>query len=286
MVKKIGFALGGGGGRGAAHIGVLGELERLGVRPDLITGTSIGGLLGALYAAGLDAAHLTEFFHQLQIDRLFALPGNSASLVHNNKLEKLLEETIGRIHFKDLSIPLAVTATDLPRRKLVVLDEGDLISAILATTALPIVLPPVLRNDLVLVDGGLLNNVPFDIAYARGATHVLAIDLSHSTPYSLPSESALTPSGRLARIWQMSRLFGTWQVLSAVMDIITEQSLQTRLALTGPDVLIQPFIDTIGMLDFHRLEEGIAAGRTAVQAIEEELHLFRRDESPPENNEI
>jgi NTE family protein len=269
MPRRIGFALGGGGGRGSAHIGALIELERLGIRPDLITGTSIGGLLGALYAAGLDAAHLTEFFHQLQVEKLYALPGSSASLAHNNKLEKLLEESIGRLHFKDLSISLAVTATDLRRRKLVVLDEGDLISAILATTALPIVLPPVLRDGLVLVDGGLLNNVPFDVAYARGATHVLAVDLSNAAPYGAMGETP--PAGRIARFWQTTRLFGTWQVLNAIVDIVTEQSLQTRLALTEPDVLIRPFIDTIGILDFHRLEDGIAAGRTAVQALEETL---------------
>lgn len=285
MVKKIGFALGGGGGRGSAHIGALLELERLGIRPQLITGTSIGGLLGALYAAGLDATGLAEFFHQLQVDKLYALPGSSASLAHNNKLEKLLEETIGRLHFNDLSIPLAVTATDLRRRKLVVLDEGDLISAILATTALPIVLPPVLRHDLVLVDGGLLNNVPFDVAYARGATHVLAVDLSNAAPYGGMSDVA-SPASRFARYWQTTRLFGTWQVLNAIVDIITEQSLQTRLALTEPDVLVRPFIDTIGILDFHRLDDGILAGRTAVQEVEETLlSLFQADPPAIENHE-
>lgn len=269
MPKRIGFALGGGGGRGSAHIGALLELERLAIRPDLIIGTSIGGMLGALYAAGVDANGLGEFFHQLQVDKLYALPGSSVSLAHNNKLEKLLEETIGRLHFNDLSIPLAVTATDLRRRKLVVLDEGDLISAVLATTALPIVLPPVLRDGLVLADGGLLNNVPFDVAYARGATHVIAIDLSNASPYGGADETP--PVSRFARYWQTTRLFGTWQVLNAIVDIVTMQSLQTRLALTEPDVLLQPFIDTIGILDFHRWEEGILAGKTAVQEIEETL---------------
>ena len=278
MEKKFAFALGGGGGRGSAHIGVLTEFERLGIRPDLITGTSIGGMLGALYAAGLDASGLQEFFRQLQVDRLYALPGNSFSLANNNKLEKLLEQTIGRLHFADLEIPLAVTATDIRRHKLVVLDDGDLISAVLATTALPIVLPPVERNGLVLIDGGLLNNVPFDVAYARGATHVLAVDLTNAAPYGATGEAAPPPPGRFARILKVPQLFGTWQVLNAVMDIITEQSLQTRLALTQPDVLIQPFVDTIGVLDFHRLEEGVAAGETAVQEIEAQLQTLLQGE--------
>jgi NTE family protein len=279
MDKKIAFALGGGGGRGSAHIGVLMEFERLGIRPALITGTSIGGMLGALYAAGLDAARLMDFFRQLQVDKLYALPGNSFSLTNNNKLEKLLEQTIGRLHFSDLQIPLAVTATDIRRHKLVVLDDGDLISAILATTALPIVLPPVERNGLILIDGGLLNNVPFDVAYARGATHVLAVDLTNAAAYGVNGEAVPQPTGRFSRIMKIPQLFGTWQVLNAVMDIVTEQSLQTRLALTEPDVLIQPFIDTIGVLDFHRLEEGVAAGVTAVQEIETQLQTLLKGEA-------
>jgi len=279
MDKKIAFALGGGGGRGSAHIGVLMEFERLGIRPALITGTSIGGMLGALYAAGLDAARLMDFFRQLQVDKLYALPGNSFSLTNNNKLEKLLEQTIGRLHFSDLQIPLAVTATDIRRHKLVVLDDGDLISAILATTALPIVLPPVERNGLILIDGGLLNNVPFDVAYARGATHVLAVDLTNAAAYGVNGEAVPQPTGRFSRIMKIPQLFATWQVLNAVMDIVTEQSLQTRLALTEPDVLIQPFIDTIGVLDFHRLEEGMAAGVTAVQEIETQLQTLLKGEA-------
>ncbi|MBK6324399.1 MAG: patatin-like phospholipase family protein [Chloroflexi bacterium] len=277
MDKKIGFALGGGGGRGAAHIGVLTAFERLGIRPDLITGTSIGGMLGALYAAGLDANGLADFFRQLQVDKMFALPANSFSLASNNKLAKLLEQTIGRLHFADLQIPLAVTATDIRRHKLVVLDDGDLISAVLATSALPIVLPPVERNGLVLIDGGLLNNVPFDVAYARGAMHVLAVDLTNAAEYGANGEQ-IPPGGVRSRILKVPKLFGTWQVLNAVMDIVTEQSLKTRLALTEPDFLIRPFLDTIGVLDFHRLEEGIAAGVTAVHEIEPQLQTLLQGE--------
>jgi NTE family protein len=278
MDVKIGLALGGGGGRGSAHIGVLTEFERLGIRPALITGASIGGMLGALYAAGLDAAGLTAFFRQLQVDKLYSLPGGSFSLANNNKLERLLEQTMGRLSFGDLQIPLAVTATDIRRHKLVVLDEGDLISAVLATSALPVVLPPVERNGLVLMDGGLLNNVPFDVAYARGATHVIAVDLTNAAPYATNKEQMSPAPDRLTRVLRWTQLYGAWQVLNAVMDIITEQSLQTRLALTSPDVLIQPFIDTIGILDFHRLEEGVLAGKTAVADIEETLLAILKGE--------
>jgi NTE family protein len=260
---KLGLALGGGGGRGAALIGVLAELERLGVRPDLIVGTSIGGLLGALYAAGVDVAGLEAFFRQMHVDNLFAWPKDSWSLVSNKKIERLLEQTIGRPDFTDLKIPLAVTATDLVHHRLMVLDEGDVITAVLATTALPIILPPVEYNGFVLVDGGLLNNVPFDVAYARGATHVIAVDITNAATDE-DARPSTPPSGRIDRLLKYTQRYGAYQVMTGVIDIITTQSLKTRLALSEPHVLIRPSIGTIGLLDFNRMDEGIAAGKTAV----------------------
>ena len=89
---------------------------------------------------------------------------------------------------------------------------------LLATSALPIVLPPVERNGLVLIDGGLLNNVPFDVAYARGAMHVLAVDLTNAAEYGANGEQ-IPPGGVRSRILKVPKLFGTWQVLNAVMDL-------------------------------------------------------------------
>ncbi|RMD48211.1 MAG: patatin, partial [Candidatus Thermofonsia bacterium] len=174
-MKKIGLALGGGGARGSAHIGVLIELEQLGIRPDLIVGTSIGGMLGALYAAGLTTDELTLFFTKLNLSQLYTLPGSTAALTGTVKIESLLEKTIGRPSFDQLKYPLAVVTCDLVSRKVVVLDEGDVITAVLSTIAIPLLFPPVEKNGMALVDGGLMNNTPFDIALARGAAHTIAV---------------------------------------------------------------------------------------------------------------
>jgi NTE family protein len=268
---KIGLALGGGGARGAAHIGALMALEQMGIRPDLITGTSIGGLIGALVAAGLPPNDLAAFFQKVNLSQMYSLPGSAPGLSSTGKIEKLLVETIGRITFADLQIPLAVAATDLVGRKVVILDEGDVITAVLASIAIPILFPPVKREGMALVDGGLLNNLPFDIARARGATCVIAVDLSNSAPYGTPAEPAPPASGILERALAITQRQRTWQVLSAVADIITMQSFNARMAIAPPDVLLRPDMSTIGIFDFHRLDEGITVGKTAVLDAEKQI---------------
>ncbi len=264
MSDKFGLTLGGGGARGAAHIGVIAELERVGVYPDLVTGTSIGGMIGALLAVGFSAKQLTAFFEKLTIAGMYSLPGTLPAFSNNNKIEKLLQEMIGGITFADLNIPLALVATDVVHRKPVILDEGDLITAVLATIALPLVLPPVERNGHTLVDGGILNNVPFDVARARGANFVLAIDLTNTASYGMTSQNVPTTGSVIERVLNITQRNLTWQMLSTVVDIITVQSLNTRLAISRPEILLQPDLGTIGILDFHRWEEGFAAGKTAV----------------------
>lgn len=265
-MKRLGLTLGGGGARGAAHIGVLAELERLDIQPDLITGCSIGGMLGALLATGLNTESIQSFFQKLSVSSIYVLPRKEPALSQNSKIEKLLEDTIGRPTFDELSIPLAVVATDLVSRQLVVIDEGDVITAVLATIALPMILPPIERDGRFLVDGGMLNNVPFDVAVARGASAVIAVDLTHSAPYGTENDAPPPPtSGVVGRVLNRTQRYKSWQMLTSVVDIVTTQSMNTRLALSKPDLLLRPYLGTIGFLDFHRWEEGIEAGKTAVR---------------------
>lgn len=268
---RFGLALGGGGARGGAHAGVIVELERLGLRPDLITGASMGGLIGALYAAGQTPAQISHFLEAFSITQLFSMPGSAPAVMGSIKIEKMLEETLGRIQFSDLSIPLAVATVDLVARKEVILDEGDLISAVLATMALPVALPPVERDGRLLIDGGVLNNVPFDVARARGATYVLAVDLTNTAPFGAPAPPTPTAGGVIERMLSFTQRQRTWQVLSTVTDIITGNSLNVRLAVSQPDLLLRPDLGTIGLFDFHRWEEAIEAGRTAVLGHERSL---------------
>ncbi len=272
---KIGLALGGGGARGAAHFGVLKELDRLGIVPDLITGTSVGGLVGAMVAAGHSMDQMTTFFQKLSLTAIYALPNSVPAFSSNAKVERMLEELFGRITFADLKIPLAVVTADLVSRREVILDEGDLVSAIMATTSLPVLLPPVIRDGCALVDGGVLNNTPFDIARGRGATFVIAVDLSNTLPYEIEPEAKSSGSSLLDAL-PIPHTRRTWQVISAINDIISSTSLNARLALHPPDILLQPEMDKVAFFDSTQWKEGMAAGQAAVLEVEDQFVKLKK----------
>jgi NTE family protein len=271
---KLGIAFGGGGARGAAHVGVLMELERLGIKPDLVTGTSIGGLVGAMVAAGTPVDDMAAFFEEVSFTQLYALPTSIPALSHNSKLKRIIKATIQTETFADLKLPLAVVTVDLVSRKEIILDEGDLLSAVLATMSIPVLLPPIERDGLVLIDGGILNNVPFDVARARGATYVIAIDLTNTAPFGTgddEDDNLYAPTTMLERALAMTRRRRTWQILSTTTDIISSRSLSARLAISQPELIIRPEMGTMGLFDFHRWREGIERGRQAVLEVEDEL---------------
>ena len=274
---KFALALGGGGARGSAHIGAIREMQKIGLcPPTLITGTSIGGYIGALLCAGYDLETIERHFSKLSLGSLVSVPTKSAGLFNTTKGEGHLVKILGRINFEQLQIPLAVVTVDLISRREIVLDNGDLVSAIMATTALPIVAPPVERNGMMLIDGGVLNNVPFDVARARGATHVVAIDLSHSAPYGTPTpKSATSPPGLLGRALAVTQRRPLWQVVTSLSDIIAASGVRARLAIAPPDILIQPDIGTIGLVDFYRMADGIHAGILAAQAVAIDLQKLK-----------
>jgi NTE family protein len=269
--KAFGLALGGGGARGSVHIGILIELEKQGLRPDIVTGTSIGGLVGALIATGLNSEEITEFFRHMRFGKMYAMPWQKPALMDTRRLKSQLLKTIGHRTFKDLEIPLALVTTDLVNRVETVIEDGDVVSAVLATTAFPVIFPPVERVGLTLIDGGVLNNTPFDVAMARGAQHVLAIDLSNSAPYG--TKVPYPPRNNiLTRFLTRAQRDPMYQATSTLADIMTAQNVNENLQEAQPDLFLRPDVGSIGLFDFHRLEEGIAAGQIAAYEARSELN--------------
>jgi NTE family protein len=274
-MKRFGLTLGGGGARGGAHIGVLLEMERLGLKPDLITGSSIGGLIAGLLGASLSLDDVTDFLADLRLNQSYSPPRDLISLASHTRLEQMLVATIGRPVFADLRFPVAMVATDLAAGKALVMREGDVVSAILATTAIPGVLPPVQRGGHLLIDGAIFNNTPFDVARALGASDVLAVDLTRVAGYGAPApvdtvvEATLTERG-------LGGLISTpmSKVLLSVFDMLLTQSLRAHLAVTPPDLLLQPWLGTIGVLDFFRLQEAIETGRAAFLEQERQIRAL------------
>lgn len=266
--RKIGLVLGGGGARGLAHIGVLRVLEREGIPIDLIAGTSMGGLVGALYAAGIpldeleqEVGKLSRFSEQL---RLLDISISAAGLsVRGRRIYNYMADLLGEeLTFADLGIPLAMVAVDLKTGRDIVLQGGLVIDAVRASISIPGIFMPMELGDYRLVDGGVLNNVPVDVATAMGATHTIAIDVLPGFSRDIQANQALEPPAQIP--FAPLYLNETYHVLMIMIAALTE----SRLRQSPADLLIRPDLpDNVTLLTgFHQSTDIIAAGEAATEA--------------------
>ena len=258
---RLGLALGGGGARGLCHIGVWRVLEELDIRPDVLAGTSMGGLLGALIAAGHDAASLEKIARSVDWPRLINW-GLTGGILSSERLRAWLRELLPDT-FEELQIPLVLTAADVVEGQTRYLNTGDLITAIQATTAYPGALEPVTVGDSVLVDGGILNQIPVDGVRFLGAQRVIAVDATTLEPLERPQAGARTRTRR-------SPATSLRQAMRAI-DVMQAQLTTVRLSLYRPDVLISPPIEGMTVADFRSSGVAIAAGEEATRARAEKL---------------
>ncbi len=278
LMKKIGLTLGGGGAKGFAHIPILEVFDELGIKPHCITGTSIGAILGALYASGHSAADIVEMIEHLMVPR----NASFKEIIHNKDAFKVLslidphfsfkpqglikgEKFFGFLYeqmqvstFEELEIPLKTVATDFWGRKPVVFDSGDLLPAVRASMAIPYIFTPVLSNDRVLVDGGLMNNVPHDLLDPECDLRI-AVDIMGNTS-TLPNK---TPS-------PVEAIFHTYQVM---MDAMAQEKLRNHPV----DIYVQPPLLDIEMLDFHKAEAIYKQGLTAKDGFKRKLDTLLSD---------
>jgi NTE family protein len=271
--RRLGLALGGGGARGLAHIGVIKVFESAGIPVAYLAGSSMGGLIGALYAAGWSGEELEqEVLSRTRFRQMVKLvdlgPSRRGFLVGQRVREQLGDLIGNELSFAQLRIPLALTAVDLCTGKELTLCTGSVLEAVLATTAVPGLMPPVVMNGCQLIDGGVLNNVPTDVARAGGADVIAAVDVNPpfpSNPLQSPEENEKTWP---AIFPQFAQDFYTAELI--MVNALTRM----RIAQSPPDLLIQPPIpDGISIFwGFTRAREAIAAGeasaRQALPAIE------------------
>jgi NTE family protein len=291
FVPRIGLALGGGAARGWAHIGVLRVLEKAGIRPDVIAGTSMGALAGGAWAANrLD--QLEEFARSMTKRRMFGfmdwrIGGNG--LISGGRLAKLLELNFGESMIEDLSIRYAAIATELSSGHEIWLTRGNLIQSMRASYALPGIFTPIKLGGRWLADGALVNPIPVSAARALGARVVIAVNL-HSDVFG--KGTVIQDSGPLAEeepplqapAAKPRRLFGNVfglprqrvqtppdgpRGISTVMmdafNITQDRISRSRLAGDPPDVMISPRLNGVGLFEFYRAEESIKAGEEAAE---------------------
>lgn len=176
--KKIGLALGGGAALGMVHIGVIKALEEYGIKPSSLSGTSVGGLISAFYAFGKSSTEMHEIARKLRWLDITDFTISKLGLFSNKKIDALLKKHLKGARFEDADVPFAVVTTDITNGEKVVIKDGLVSEAIMATTCVPGIFVPVEVGDKMLVDGALAENVPTSPLKEMGAEYIMAVDLS------------------------------------------------------------------------------------------------------------
>ena len=268
--KSVGLALGGGGAKGLAHIEVLKVLDKLGVNVVAISGTSIGSIIGSLYAAGNSGAQVDE-----AISEILATPKSIEEALKSERLFgwiELLGVNLGKSHileadgflaelgeyisvdtFEELKIPLKVVAADFWRRREVVFDSGPLMPAVEASFCLPGVFRPIIVDDRALVDGGCVNPVPFDLIRDQ-CDILIAVDVLGKRT---PPDSDLVPG-------MTDALFNTFQIAEKTIA-------KQKMRLSMPDIYIEPEIEDVKVLEFDKADVIAEMSQAECARLEAEL---------------
>lgn len=178
--EKLGLVFSGGSAYGFAHIGVLKVLEENGIKPDIIVGTSMGAIIGGLYSAGMTIEEMCDFtkdFSRKKIIDFSLFTMFKKGLLHGDKVVKLFKSLVGDKNIEDCKTQFACVASDLSSGNEVIFDKGNLVNAMRASMSVPGIFEPVIMDDMVLVDGGVSNNLPVNVARSLGATKVIAVDV-------------------------------------------------------------------------------------------------------------
>ncbi|MBC3860590.1 patatin-like phospholipase family protein [Undibacterium jejuense] len=287
---KVCVVLSGGGARGFAHIGVLKQLEAMHIPIDCIAGTSMGAVIGGLYASGLSASDIEQKLQNLKLNDIAldrverrALPQSvredddryplgatlglsengvrlPAGVVQASQFQELIQNWTAHlpsdINFDQLPIPFRAVATDLETGEMVVFNKGSIHKAIRASMAAPGVFAPTEIDGRLLSDGGLVRNLPVDIARSMGADVVIAVNIG--TP--------LLPRDKLQTLFNVSQ---------QMVNILTEQNVQAQKALLQrQDILIEPDLGNIGFMDFGRSEEATLIGEKAAEKMRTQLQAL------------
>ena len=288
--QRVGVALGGGSARGLAHVGVLRWLEEHHIPVDVLAGTSMGGLIGGSFATGMPAAEIESMLAEIDWDSMFGSSNFQFSNVRRKRdkrdypshlefglkkglvppsslnngqqvdllLSRITAPYYGINTFDDLPTPFRCVAVDLKTARFVVMDRGELATAMRATMSLPLIFPPIEDADRLLVDGAAMNNVPADVVRQMGADRVIAVNVGDLTDRETVSASLLGLAG-------------------ATLDAMMRAN--TMKALDSADVVINVPVTDYGSLDWRRFNDLIREGYGAAEAMKAQLLPLSVDEA-------
>ena len=286
--RKVSLVLSGGGARGLAHIGVIEELEKQGFDIRSISATSMGAVIGGIYAVG----KLQEFknwmytLDKLDVFKLIDFTFSSQGLIKGDRVFNKMKEFIPDTNIEDLKINYAATATDILNNKEVVFTKGSLYEAIRASIAIPTVITPVKTADTILVDGGVMNSIPIDHVERTKDDMLVVVYVNADIPVSKPSMSKIDKDKKqsiyikkikkfqdqLHLVHPKSKIekFGYFDLINKSISILTNHISKLSLEKYPPDVLIEVSHNTCGIFDFYKAEELVEIGRyAAINSINE-----------------
>jgi len=263
--RKIGLALSGGAARGLAHIGVLSVLEKEGIHIDMLAGTSMGALVGAIYAQRRDVAALEAlamYWGARRLSLFGDLTLSRTGLIRGRKIEKMLMEILGDVEFNQLHIPFACVATNIDSGEEVIIKQGLVRKGVRASISVPVILKAVRDEGRYLVDGGLSDQVPVDVLHEMGADFIIAVNVTSNT--QLLQHKSMDG---VEKTKQPSIL----HVMMRTMQIVNRRGLESELS--GTDVTIEPKLEHIGWGDFNRVSECVLQGELATSDAIPEIKL-------------
>lgn len=300
----VGIALGSGSARGWSHIGVIQQLEEMGIRPQVIAGTSIGALVGAVYAAG-QLQDLAEWVQTLTVRDVVGLMDFSFSggVVRGEKLFASFNERHANPNIEDLDQRYVSVCTEMKSGREIWITHGPILTAARASCALPGVFSPVEFGGRWMLDGGLVNPVPVSACRALGADVVIAVNLNaqlvgahlsrasrllveDSASAQADTETELAPGSASGRgFWQRVIGYfessdptrpGLFDVVASSINIMQDRITRSRMAGDPPEITLIPLLEDFALMDFHRAAQAIQEGRDLVRRHEAELRAWTR----------
>ena len=306
MKQKVALVLSGGGARGIAHIGVIEELEKQGFEISSVAGTSMGAVVGGVYALG-KMEEYKNWLYSLDKIKLFSLVDftfSTQGLVKGDKLLNTIRTFIPDANIEELRIPYASVAADIINKKEVVFTTGSLFDAIRASMAIPTVFTPVKTEHGLLIDGGIINNIPIDHVKRVPNDILIAVDVCADVPIDKPivakteiiAEQSIYQKkikdfyDQLHKIMPLSHeekeeKLGYFNLINKALSLMTYRITQMMLEKYSPDILINVSRHCCGIFDFYRAGEMVETGRhAAIKSIEEYNRVLKQ--RPPGNREV
>ncbi len=256
MKQKVSLVLSGGGARGIAHIGVIEELEKQGFEIVSVAGTSMGALVGAIYANGKLSAYKEWLctLSKFDVFKLMDFTISKQGFVKGDKIFKKMTDFIGNTNFEDLSIPLSVTATNISLNKEVVFTKGPVDFAVRASVAIPTVMTPVKHNGHILIDGGVINNLPISNLKRFENDILVVVDVNANPINSKPKLK-----------------MNYFDIISKSIMVLIEKISEHTIELHQPDMVIKIPNDAANVLDFYKADKMLKLGADKAK---KEIELF------------